>query len=222
MEATTTLFIKTPRTARVAILGEFNEEVKECWIVMHGYRQLASRFLRRFEPFAADSRVIVAPEGLSRFYLYDQRPHVGASWMTREDRLHEIEDQLQYLENLHQHLKEQLFPNTKWHLFGFSQGVATVWRWLLQGTLRPASLTICCGVLPRESSPLLENKLKDLPLCKIYALKDEFIPVGKAKEHAEKVANAYPQTQNLAVDGPHELHSQMMSIWMSEFASQLA
>ncbi|MEL7532619.1 MAG: hypothetical protein AAFN10_14975 [Bacteroidota bacterium] len=222
MESTTTLFIKTPRTARVAILGELSEEVEECWIVMHGYRQLAARFLRRFEPFAADKRIIVAPEGLSRFYLQDQRPHVGASWMTREDRLHEIEDQLQYLQNLYHHLKEQLSPNVKWHLFGFSQGVATVWRWLLKGSIKPASLTICCGLLPEESSPLLEEKLKGLPLCNIYALKDEFIPLEKAKEHAQKVANAYPQTHNLAVDGPHELHSKMLSLWMDKFASHLA
>ncbi|MEM6342886.1 MAG: alpha/beta hydrolase [Bacteroidota bacterium] len=221
MEATTTLFIKTPRTARVAVLGELNDQVEECWIVMHGYRQLASRFLRRFQPFAAEKRVIVAPEGLSRFYLYDQRPHVGASWMTREDRLHEIEDQFQYLENLYQHLKDQLSPEVKWHLFGFSQGVATVWRWLLKGSIAPRSLTICCGIVPMESNDLLESKLKALPLCNVFALQDEFIPLEKANEHAENVAKTYPQTQNLGVDGPHELHAEMMQIWMAQFASHL-
>ncbi|MFK7924796.1 MAG: alpha/beta hydrolase [Bacteroidia bacterium] len=222
MEATTTLFLKTTRTARISVLGKFDDEVQECWIVMHGYRQLASRFIRQFSAFSTPQRVIVAPEGLSRFYLADQRPHVGASWMTREDREHEIEDQLQYLENLYAHLREQLPSNVRWHLFGFSQGVATVWRWLLKGSINPSSLTICCGILPEESNYELETKLKGIALCNIYALNDEFIPVGKAKAHAELLANTYPKTEVLAIEGPHKLHAEMLTQWENRFVQHLA
>src|ERR1051325_10016453 len=45
-------------------------------------------------------RRLVAPEGLSRFYLSERATErrVGASWMTREDRLAEIADYLGYLD----------------------------------------------------------------------------------------------------------------------------
>ena len=54
-------------------------------------------------------RLIVAPEALSRFYVESSGKthadtHVGASWMTREDRLSDIEDYVEYLDALHAHM----------------------------------------------------------------------------------------------------------------------
>ena len=85
------------RTARYFTLGG-GAGVHHVWFVLHGYGQLASALLRNFEGLANPSRLIVAPEGLSRFYVDPiasgpaARRRVGASWMTREDRLIEIED----------------------------------------------------------------------------------------------------------------------------------
>src|SRR5947199_10791389 len=92
----------TRRTARFFTLGS-PERSTDLWILCHGYGQLASRFLERFRPIEAERRCIVAPEGLSRFYLTDSpaERRVGASWMTREDRLHEIDDYVRYLDALH-------------------------------------------------------------------------------------------------------------------------
>ena len=100
-------------------------------MVLHGYRQLARRFLRRFEPVAGDHRRIVAPEGLSRFYADPGRGRhgpasaVGASWMTREDRENEIRDYVAYLDQLWQHLRTDSPGRTRLVVLGFSQGVAT-------------------------------------------------------------------------------------------------
>ena len=102
------------RTARYWSVGGDVGQPGECWVVLHGYQQLARRFLRRFEPVAGDHRRVVAPEGLSRFYS-DPRPGrhgrtspVGASWMTREDREHEIRDYVAYLDRLWDHLRQDL------------------------------------------------------------------------------------------------------------------
>src|SRR2546425_7420836 len=83
------------RTARYFTLGESSPGVGEVWFVCHGYGQLAGRFLRHFEPLADGTRLVVAPEALSRFYLEDttvpaKERKVGATWMTRENRLSEI------------------------------------------------------------------------------------------------------------------------------------
>jgi hypothetical protein len=69
---------------------------------------LASRFLTRFIPIEREDRLFVAPEARSRYYLTPPQggPHapntpVGASWMTSEDREHEIEDYVRYLDLLY-------------------------------------------------------------------------------------------------------------------------
>src|SRR5215831_7445873 len=134
------------RTARYFAIGgsggagDAANELRELWIVLHGYGQLAARFLEPFAPLAGPWRRIVAPEGLSRFYLDRSRvgvntqAGVGATWMTREDRDHEIADQITYLDALLDRLlTDAPSPDVRLCVLGFSQGVATVCRWLVRG-----------------------------------------------------------------------------------------
>ena len=83
-------FIRVPRTARYHVLGD-PATARMVWVLLHGYGQLARFFLNKFEGLE-DGLLIAAPEGLSRFYLDAQHQRVGATWMTREDREHEIGD----------------------------------------------------------------------------------------------------------------------------------
>ena len=82
------------RTARYYTLGDPGPGTRQVWVVCHGYGQLASRFLEKLRALDDGTRYLVAPEGLSRFYLSESpaERRVGASWMTREDRLAEIAD----------------------------------------------------------------------------------------------------------------------------------
>ncbi len=73
-----------PRTARYYTLGPTHGFPRELWFVCHGYGQLAERFLRQFAPLDDGTRLIVAPEALSRFYLdpipqrrNDPSPRIG-------------------------------------------------------------------------------------------------------------------------------------------------
>src|SRR4029077_7364472 len=92
--------IRTQRSARYYTLGPAGAAAREGWFVCHGYAQLAGRFLEKLRVLDDGHRHLVAPEGLSRFYL-SQSPaerRVGACWMTREDRLAEIDDYVHYLD----------------------------------------------------------------------------------------------------------------------------
>jgi len=111
----------TSRSARYFTLGT-PEHAGDLWFVCHGYGQLAARFLERFHPLEAEGRCIVAPEGLSRFYLTESptERRVGASWMTREDRLHEIDDYLRYLDGVYAKI---VLRNAR-----VSQAVVMSWR----------------------------------------------------------------------------------------------
>src|SRR5881628_787775 len=99
--------LSVSRTARYFTLGERSAAVAEVWFACHGYGQLAARFLEKLRVLDDGTRYLVAPEGLSRFYLSESptERRVGASWMTREDRLVEIADYVQYLDAVHDEVR---------------------------------------------------------------------------------------------------------------------
>ena len=86
--------ITVEKTARYITLG--NKEKADVLIVaLHGYGQLSAYFSKNFSKL--DQRYfIVIPEGLSRFYLSGTCGRVGASWMSKEERLWDIRDNLNY------------------------------------------------------------------------------------------------------------------------------
>lgn len=144
-------FLRVSRTARYAMLGEPGPKIAEVWLVCHGYGQLARRFIEDFESVNDGSRLIVAPEGLSRFYIdRTQQRVMGASWMTREDRLHEIEDYLAYLDLLHEAVQKTLGRPVPVTALGFSQGVATATRWAARTDAEVRRLIVWGGTVPPE------------------------------------------------------------------------
>ena len=150
--------IRVRRTARYYTLGPTHGFPRELWIVCHGYGQLAGRFLSQFDVLDDGTRLIVAPEALSRFYLdpiqtrmRQASPRVGATWMTREDRESEIEDYVLYLEQLTTELRHHLTgAGPRIVVLGFSQGTATVCRWLSASELRADEIVLWGGLIPPE------------------------------------------------------------------------
>jgi predicted esterase len=151
----------TPRTARYyALAGD--GPVGEVWVALHGYGQQAGRFLAAFEALAAPGRLVVAPEALSRFYTDAAHRHVGASWMTREDREAEIGDYTGYLDGVFEDAgaRYEADPQTvRLVVLGFSQGAATAARWLAFSPLlaarprRADRLVLWGSALPHDLGP---------------------------------------------------------------------
>lgn len=143
--------LEVPRTARYLTLGPADAE--EAWVVLHGYGQLAHRFLRRFAVLDDGSRRVVAPEALSRFYVRQEpgrhgpQSVVGGTWMTRESREDEIRDYVRYLDLL---AERELRHARRVTVLGFSQGVATAARWVVSGTVEPARLILWGDFLPPD------------------------------------------------------------------------
>src|ERR1051325_8249497 len=116
--------IRIEKTARYFILGDAG--ASSVWCVCHGYAQLASYFIKNFEPLNNGDNMIVAPEGLHRFYWQGYSGRVVASWMTKEDRLDDINDYVNFLDEVHNDvMKEFKGKKVKVNVLGFSQGVAT-------------------------------------------------------------------------------------------------
>ncbi len=140
--------LSVPRSARYVTQG--NEAAPaEVWFVLHGYGQLAARFIRQFAAIDEGTRLIVAPEALSRFYLEGGgSDKIGASWMTREDRLTEIADYVRYLDALYVAVGAETVQRVV--VLGFSQGTATAARWLAMGTARADRLILWGGEVPPD------------------------------------------------------------------------
>jgi hypothetical protein len=167
--------IRVPRTARYRVLGDPSAS-EGVWFALHGYRQLAERFIRRFASLPGvdvGRRAVVAPEGLSRFYLEDDggehgpESRVGATWMTRADREHEIRDYVEYLDRVAAAVldpsggggarpgpegpdAEPIRRDRRVVVLGFSQGAATASRWATYGRVRPDELILWAGGLAAD------------------------------------------------------------------------
>jgi len=113
------------KTARYFTHGNL-DEANSLLICLHGYGQLPTYFGRKFE--AVDKNYfVVIPEGLHRFYLEGSSGRVGASWMTKEAREQDIQDNMNYLKQLLDNLTSKK-SFKKIILLGFSQGGATATR----------------------------------------------------------------------------------------------
>jgi predicted esterase len=193
--------LSTARSARYYTLGKA-ERATEAWFVLHGYGQLAARFLERFRPLEAEQRCIVAPEALSRFYLTDSpaERRVGASWMTREDRLREIDDYVRFLDAVY---AETAGPQTEVTALGFSQGSAAVCRWAALGSSRIDRLIVWGGEVPPD---LDLKRLRAPNLTLVYGTRDEFF-TPKIVAATEARLREQGITYDLVpFDGGHEIH----------------
>ena len=179
--------ITIERRVRYAVLEPHERPATEIWFALHGYNQLAHRFLRYFQPIHTGARCIVAPEGLHRQYIDHESRRVGASWMTSEDRLTDIEDYVGYLDRLHAHiLAEESRPRTGGSApvrivgLGFSQGVHTLCRWLAFGRARIDRAVLWGSTVP-----------SDLDLAEhgaALSAADLHLVVGDADEYYDRAA----------------------------------
>ncbi len=205
---------KTEKTAHVFTHGEPSEKTEYLWFVTHGYGQLASSIIRKFEGFDPTTHFVVAPEALNRFYWQFRTNVVGASWMTREDRLDEIADYSTYLDTVFAHFKGQVPPSVKIILFGFSQGCATQMRWILRA--RPDSssggsplydhLIFWGGVLPEDLDyqPFWEY-FDDKKFTFVCGNNDEFINQEGIDKHIALVKEKGLTIDFVGFEGKHEV-----------------
>ena len=202
--------IEVVRTARYAQLGELTSETRQVWIVCHGYRQLADRFIRRFSTLASQGCVVVAPEGLSRFYIenapgrHGAESRVGASWMTRADRENEIRDYVRYLDRLAERvLSAPTERQPRLVALGFSQGVHTATRWAALGGTRIDELVLWGGYLPPDLE--ISDGLAGIGLTLVFGDEDPTADAKQARSQEDRLAAAGLHAVNHTYPGGHQI-----------------
>ena len=197
------------KTARYYTLGILNEHTKQVWFVLHGHGQLAGNFIKKFEPLLSDDVFFIAPEALNHFYLKRGSMDVGATWMTKEDRLNEIKDYVNYLNDLYENFDLDQYANVKITALGFSQGASAVTRWVNATQHRIDRTLVYAGEVAPELLPLQETSgLKRSQNYFIYGTEDEFF---KPVIFDEMIARYESVNLNLIkYEGTHEIYSEVL------------
>ncbi len=217
--------IEVARTARYWVLGEGVSDPREVWLVLHGYGQLARRFLSRFGALDDGTRWIVAPEALSRFYPSDgTRRHgpgsvVGATWMTREDREREIDDYVAYLDRVVARLRARLGQGVPCTVLGFSQGVATAARWSVLGSERTARLVLWGDFLPPDLD--LDRARAAWAATEVVLVRGSDDPAladpGRARTEEDALGRAGMRPGRLDYEGGHEIDAETLAALVARF-----
>lgn len=207
--------IKVDRTARYWTHGKLNDNTQSIWFVLHGYAQLAEYFIKNFEGLNPEKNFIIAPEGLSRFYIKGTKGRIAASWMTKEDRETEIEDYINYLNRLYLHFKGDIPNNSKINVLGFSQGTATACRWLARMPFTPDNLILWSGFFPKD---MKYEKVTVIP--KTYILYGDEDPYLKEKSPENLLnilnTNKWPYTKE-EFKGSHRIYKECLDKYLEKY-----
>lgn len=196
---------------RYHLLGTPGEKIEQVWLVCHGHGHLAQYFIKQFECLNDGKHLIIAPEGLSKYYLKGFTGRVGATWMTKEDRLNDIDNYLTYLEAVYREVVPKLNKSVKITFFGFSQGAATISRFATQTQVHFDRLILWAGIFPPDLPPLQSvERLKSKPVYWVYGTKDPFLTKGIMAEQQEIATQIKVTPEVISFEGEHELYEKVL------------
>ena len=190
-------------------LNKFIPETKNVWVVLHGIGYLSRYFLKYFKDLNPDENYIIAPQAQSKYYLNNEYRHVGASWLTKENTEAEIENVLNYLEEIY--TAEALQNAPKLILFGYSQGVSVATRWVARNKVECSHLILHSGGLPKELQPEDFAFLKEIKVTLIYGTKDEYLNSEKLRTEEGRAKELFGDNlEIISFEGGHEVNTEVI------------
>ena len=208
--------IEIPITSRYFTHGTLASSVKHIWIVCHGYGQLAQYFIKKFEGLNPEEHYVIAPEGMNRFYLEGFSGRVGATWMTKEDRETDILNYCKQLNAILNSIPKAHLEKCSLNLFGFSQGTATISRWMEQEQVKCTNLLLWAGKLAHEIDLKAFNSL----FKKGYYFignEDQFSSVERVKQYVDSMRDQDVEYSLFPYDGQHAVDSQLLEKIAEQF-----
>ena len=183
-----------------------SSKLKNIWLVCHGYGQLAKHFIKRFDVLNSEENYVVALQGLSKFYVDGTGGTVGATWMTKEDRLTEIDNQWEYLNSVWGNETSKLnLENLQIHFLGFSQGVTTLCRWIANQKMDFNKLILWAGGMPHELKNKLDFVSEEAKVIAVVGSEDQYFTEAIFKEEIRKMTAIFKEPQVVTFEGKHHL-----------------
>ena len=196
-------------TNSYSTLNAFTEKTKYVWFVCHGIDYLSRYFLKYFKELNADENYIIAPQASSKHYLGSAYKHVGASWLTKENTIVEIENNVHYFDAV---FRAENIPKTvNLIVLGYSQGVSVATRYVVKRQLQCAQLVLLSGGLPNE---LVADDFKFLKakVTLVYGDNDEFITKERMVVEKQKINKIFNNdVRIISFEGKHEVKKEIIN-----------
>ena len=192
------------------VLNAWGPQTKRVWVVFHGIGFLSRYFLRYFSGLDPAENYIVAPQAPSLFYLDQSYRHVGASWLTREHTARNMENLLNYLEELYK--KEALDRAPELVLMGYSQGVSVLCRWIAFHRIACDRIILYAGRVPEE---LGAEDFQHLPNGATVEVMegdaDPYLPISERPERERRLHDLFGgRLQMRPYQGGHEFLKELL------------
>jgi predicted esterase len=182
-------------------LLEVPAEPVGCLVGFHGYGESAQRHLAELRRIpGAASWALCAIQALHPFY--NRYGEVIASWMTRFDREHAIDDNVGYVAKVVSEVRRELPAGTCLVYLGFSQGAAMAYR-AAAGCGHPCQgVIVLGGDVPPE---IADRDLSGFPPVLLgRGSSEEWYDAAKMEHDVELLRAKGVEIQPLIFDGGHE------------------
>jgi predicted esterase len=210
--------VKISKTARYYTWGNIST-AKRIWFIFHGYGQLAKYFIRNFNKLSPEENFVVAPEGFYRFYIEGFSGRVGATWMTKDDRLDDIDDYVHFINAVyHDAIKSNRRKKQELVVLGFSQGVATASRWIAYGSPTPEVAVFWGGSFPPDLKPAPAKKnFGQLRTYCCVGNKDPYITEAQIDKTKAQLAALEIKSKWMQYDGGHKIPSEELDRFVETY-----
>jgi predicted esterase len=127
--------------------------------------------------------------------------------MTKEERLADISDYVSYLDEVYDDVMKHLDrKKVNVHVLGFSQGTATVARWLCMGRSSADTLIMWAGAFPPDIDyDQNAHRLTTLRKYVVTGDQDEFIPAAQLENHLGFLRKNKLEHTLVTFSGRHEI-----------------
>lgn len=202
-------------TNTYSTLNDFTEKTKKVWVVFHGIGYLSRYFLKYFRHLNKEENYIIAPQAPSKYYLNGKYEHVGASWATRENTENEIQNVLAFLDEIYK--AEGLEKAPELILFGYSQGVSIVSRWVARRKIKCSMLILSSGRIPNELQAKDFEFLTKAKIRFVYGTEDPYVNKDFMESEKKNIETLFPKNLKfIPFDGGHEVNREVISILSDE------
>jgi predicted esterase len=131
--------------------------------------------------------------------------------MTREDRLSDIEDNVEYLDALHAHILASLGgASPTFTALGFSQGVATVARWLERTRVHVDRALLWGSTIPADVDLAASPALRASRLTAIAGTADEHATPDMLAVQDTRLTTNGIAYERVSFDGSHRIDREVL------------
>lgn len=171
----------TPRTARYYQIGEASAATCSIWFCLHKEGQSVADFAAQLHNLNVDGRLLVLPEGLSRYALTiagdGTQEGAGATWLSPDALETDLHDLTVYLDGLARQVLASCASEATVTVLGYGHGAAAACLWLANSPVACERLILYAAVFPPEIDRRATlAALPDCPVTVVATTEDVYTP----------------------------------------------